>query len=65
MILSAAKTAICMKKNPFGDQFERMVRNGVSASNAGHTVARTMAAVLWGMWKNGGAYREELVGPRT
>jgi hypothetical protein len=25
-------------------------------------VARSQAAVLWGMWKNGDVYRPELVG---
>ena len=62
MILSAAQTAINQGDNPFSEQYERLVSNGVTSCNARHTVARTMAGILWGIWKNGSVYRPELVG---
>ena len=50
-ILGAALTAINQKQNSFKDDYERMVQNGIIASNARHTVARKLLTVMWGMWK--------------
>lgn len=61
-ILGAAKSAIASKDNPFADQHERWIREGVTPRNARRNVARSQAAVLWGMWKSGDVYRPELVG---
>jgi transposase len=61
-ILGAAKSAIASGRNPFADQYERWIHDGVTLRNARRNVARSQAAVMWGMWKNGGAYQPELVG---
>jgi len=61
-ILGAAKSAIASRNNPFADQYERWIRDGVTPRNARRNVARSQAAVMWGMWKNGDVYRPELVG---
>ena len=51
VFLGAALTAIHQKQNPFKDDYERRVRNGVKPCNARHTVARKLLTVMWGMWK--------------
>lgn len=61
-ILGAAKTAIAAGDNPFAQQYERWIADGLSLRNARRNVARSQAATLWGMWKNGGAYRPQWVG---
>jgi len=61
-VLGAAKSAIASRNNPFADQYERWIRDGVTLRNARRNVARSQAAVMWGMWKNGDVYRPELVG---
>lgn len=61
-ILGAAKSAIVSGKNVFAAQHERWLQHGVSPRNARRNVARSQAAVLWGMWKNGDVYRPEQVG---
>jgi len=61
-ILGAAKSAIVSRNNPFADQYERWIRDGVTLRNARRNVARSQAAVMWGMWKTGDVYRPELVG---
>lgn len=61
-ILGAAKSAIASRKNPFADQYERWIDAGLTLRNARRSVARSQAAVMWGMWKNGDVYRPELVG---
>jgi hypothetical protein len=62
MILGAAKSAIAAGDNPFADQHKRWIDQGISPRNARRSVARSQAAVLWGMWKNGDVYRPERVG---
>ena len=62
MILGAAKSAIASGDNPFAQQHERWCTMGLSPRNARRNVARSLAATLWGMWKNGGGYRPEWVG---
>jgi hypothetical protein len=61
-ILGAAKSAIASRNNPFADQYERWIHGGVTPRNARRNVARSQAAVMWGMWKNGDVYRPEWVG---
>lgn len=61
-ILGAAKSAIAARNNPFADQYERWIRAGIGSRMARRNVARSQAAVMWGMWKTGDAYRPELVG---
>jgi transposase len=60
-VMGAALSAMCQSSNPFADHYERMVRNGVTPSNARHTVARKMLSVMWGMWKTNCRYDESLV----
>ncbi len=62
MILSAAQTAIEESTNPFTDYHRRCLDAGMTPRNARRSVARSLASVLWGMWKNGSVYRPEWVG---
>ncbi len=62
MILGAAKSAIAAGDNPFAEQHQRWIDQGISPGSARRNVARSQAAVLWGMWKNGDVYRPECVG---
>jgi transposase len=64
-ILGAARSAIIQKVNPFADQYRRGVERGLSARLARRNAARSLAAVLWGMWKSGNVYRPEWVGKRA
>jgi transposase len=64
-ILGAAKSAIVSGNNPFADQYKRWTHDGLTPRNARRNVARSQAAVMWGMWKNGGEYRPELVGDKA
>ena len=61
-IVGAAKSAIATGDNPFAEQYRRCIEQGISPRNARRNVARSQAATLWGMWKNGSAYRPEWVG---
>jgi transposase len=60
-ILGAAKSAAAKKDNPFADLYRRWLHNGLSRQMARRNVARRLSATLAGMWKNGTAYRPELV----
>ena len=62
MILGAAESAIMQKDNPFHEQHERWSKAGVSPRNARRNVGRSVAGVMWGMWKNGGVYDPAKVG---
>lgn len=61
-ILSAAKSAIASKESPFAAQYRRLTERGLSPPIAERTVARSLAATMWGMLKSGDVYRPELVG---
>jgi transposase len=60
-ILGAAVSAIGISDNPFRTHYQRMLSNGVTESNARHTVARKMLTVMWGMWKTNRRYKQSLV----
>lgn len=62
VILGAAKSAIASKGNPFADQYHRHLGMNASPRVARRNVARSMAAVMWGMWKSGSAYDPRMVG---
>ena len=62
MILGAALSAAHAKNTPFADQYERCVYDGYSPRIARRNVARSLAAVMWGMFKNHGDYRPDWVG---
>jgi transposase len=61
-ILGAALSAVASGGNPFAEQHRRWLQNGISPRNARRNVARSLAAVMWGMWKSGDDYRPEWVG---
>lgn len=61
-ILGAAKSAAAQGDNPFAEQHRRWIDTGLSAKLARRNVARSMSATLWGLWKNGSAYRPVWVG---
>jgi transposase len=61
-ILGAAKSAVAQDENPFADQYRRWLEQGLSARLARRNVARSLAATLWGLWKNGTAYHPDRVG---
>jgi transposase len=60
-ILGAAKSAAAQGDNPFADLYRRWLDNGLSTQLARRSVARRQAATIVSMWKNGNAYRPELV----
>jgi transposase len=67
MILGAAKTVIQNQQkesndNPFAQQHRKWLAQGLSPRNARRNVARSLAAVAWGMWKNGSVYNPDWVG---
>ena len=55
-IFGAALSAIICGGNEFSEHYKRMIRNGVSACNARHTVARKMLTVMVGMCKTDSQY---------
>jgi transposase len=61
-ILGAARSAVASGNNPFADLYGRWIQHGLSSKLARRNVARAQAATLWGLWKNGSAYRPEWVG---
>ena len=61
-ILGAAKSAAAQGDNPFADQYRRWLNQGLSSKLARRNVARSLAATLWGLWKNGSVYHPEWVG---
>jgi transposase len=61
-LLGAAKSAIASRENPFAEQYRRWLHDGLVPQLACRNVARSQAAVMWGMWKNGSVYRPEWVG---
>jgi transposase len=62
MILGAAQSAITKGDNPFRNQYDRWLKTGLTFHQARRNAARSMAAVGWGMWKNGGVYDPKRVG---
>ena len=49
--LGAAISVIHGKPNVFREYYAKLLRNGVTCSNARHSVARKIITVMWGMWK--------------
>lgn len=62
VILGAAMSAGASGRNPFAEQHRRWLQAGISSRNARRNVARSLAAVMWGMWKRDDDYRPEWVG---
>jgi transposase len=61
VILGAAKSAIAQGDNPFARQHQRWKEGGLSPRNARRNVARSLAAVAWGMMKSGNVYEADRV----
>jgi len=61
-ILGAARSAVAQGDNPFADLHKRWIAKGLSATLARRNVARSLAATLWGLWKNGSVYEPKWVG---
>ena len=61
-VLGAALSAVVSGNNPFADLYRRYGAQGLPSKRARRNVARAQAATLWGLWKNGSAYRPEWVG---
>lgn len=62
VVRGAALKALGQEGNPFAALYRRWVQSGLSVGSARRNVARSLAATLWGMWKNGSAYRPDWVG---
>lgn len=60
-VLGGAKSAVASGNNPFAEHYERWIDGGLTPRIARRNVARSLSAVMWGMWKNGSDYRPELV----
>jgi transposase len=60
-VVGAAWSAIGQGDNVFADYHGRLLGKGIYAANAWHAVARKMLTVMWGMWKNAGAFDETCV----
>ncbi len=67
MILGAARTVLEGNKpdDPFAAQYRRWKEAGLTPRNARRNVARSLAAVAWGMWKSGGVYQPARVGIKS
>lgn len=61
-ILGAAQSAAAQGDNPFADLHRRWIAKGLSSKLARRNVARSLAATLWGLWKNGSVYEPKWVG---
>src|SRR5258706_498720 len=61
-MIGAAKSAIEQKDNPFAQQHQNWLAAGISPKNARRNVARSIAAVMWGVWKNGRRDQAERIG---
>lgn len=61
MILGAARSAM-VADGPFARRYEEWRHAGLTPRNARRNLARSLAATLWGMWKNGRVFRPEWVG---
>ena len=59
--IMGATTNVIVGENPFGDQYRRLLKNGLTPDNAKHTVARKLLAVLWGMWKRNERFDAQLL----
>jgi transposase len=62
VILGAARSALVSKDNVFADQYERWLNDGCSPWIARRNLARSLATVMWGMWKSGSVFDPSQVG---
>ena len=59
--IGAATSAIEQRDNAFKDYYERIVSDGITPTNAKHSVARKMISTMSAMWKTGSEYDEKLL----
>lgn len=59
MLGAAHMLAVQCAPNIFTQQYERMLNNGMSPSNALHALARKLLTVMWGMWKTQSAFKAQ------
>ena len=59
-VIGAATTAIELKDNAFKDYYERLLSDGISPTNAKHSVARKMVSTMSAMWKTNSRFDEKL-----
>lgn len=62
VMLGAALSAIASGENVFAEQHRRWMDNNCPPDVARRNVARSQAAVMWGMWKSGSEFDPQLVG---
>jgi transposase len=62
VILGAARSALVSKENVFADQHQRWLNDGCSPWIARRNLARSLATVMWGMWKSGSVFDPSQVG---
>jgi transposase len=60
-VIGATISAIRQGNNVFYRCYERLVSNGLTLSNARHTVARKLLTVMWAMWKTHRPFDPSLV----
>lgn len=65
VIIGAAMSAIAGRDNQFAERYREWIHAGLTPRNARRNVARSLSAVLWGMFKNGGVYRPDWIGVST
>lgn len=58
-----AATTAARGDNRFGKHYGEMIASGIKPMMARKTIARTILATAWSMWKTGSAYREEYQKP--
>jgi transposase len=62
VLLGAARSAAAGEGNPFADKYRYWTQEkGVHPSTARRSVARSLAATLWSLWKTGSRYDPALV----
>jgi len=65
MILGAAKSASRTGRNFFAEQHERWLADGCSTRVARRNLARSLSAVMWGMWKSGSKFDARLAAAKS
>lgn len=60
VLLTAAKSAMACKGNRFTRQLHKLQLNGVPLSHARLTIARSICAIMYSIWKSGKEYEPQL-----
>lgn len=62
VLLGAAKSAAASKDNVLADQYQRWLDAKCSPRIARRNLARSLATVMWGMWKSGSVFDPTMIG---